>query len=78
MSDCLTFSTFNHSEIAAPLPCGLCGSNPAVFEYALTSVRQDVIGLRGRSCLSCATRLLRTAENLQIVEWTEITLRCSR
>ena len=74
MSDFLRFSTFNQSKIAAPTPCGLCGSDPAAFEYALTSDRNNVIELQGRSCLRCATRLLRIAEHLQVVEWAELTL----
>lgn len=75
MSDTLQFATFNHSEVVAPSRCGLCGVNPAAFEYYLTSERQTVETLHGQSCLVCAMRLLRVAEYLQVLEWSELVLR---
>lgn len=56
----------------APTPCGICGTNPAAFEYELISKGRDVERLEGRSCLICAKRLLRAAEYLQMMEWTEM------
>ena len=74
MSDTVFFATFDPLFVNAPETCGLCLTNPPLFNYEYAK-QGDESGeteyLKGFCCQNCAAGLLKRLASTEAKEWAE-------
>lgn len=73
MNDSLFFATFDPLFINAPETCGLCISQPPIFnyEYAKQEEGGKTEYIKGFCCSTCAAELLKRLAKTEAKEWEE-------
>ena len=73
MNDSVFFATFDPLFINAPEACGLCLTNPPIFnyEYSKQEENNQTQYLKGFCCSACAMDLLKKLSSTEAEEWAE-------